>query len=76
MRGMPSLTSFVWADRWTGQFARHDNDRKRPRTTSEIYALNRAMAKRMEDVFVRRGIPVVPSIGASAFRAEVRSIAR
>ncbi|RDX55657.1 hypothetical protein OH76DRAFT_757959 [Lentinus brumalis] len=48
---------------WTGDSARHDNDRRRPRTTAEIYALNRAMAKRMEEVFVRRGIPVVPSIG-------------
>ncbi|OBZ76592.1 Endopolyphosphatase [Grifola frondosa] len=43
--------------------ARHDNDRMRPRTTAEIYALNRAMAKKMEDVFVSKGIPVIPSIG-------------
>ncbi len=46
-------------------FYRHDNDRKRPRTTAEIYELNQAMAKKMEDVFVRKGIPVVPTIGAS-----------
>ena len=45
--------------------ARHDNDRKRPRTTAEIYGSNRAMAGKMEEVFVRRGIPVVPSIGVS-----------
>lgn len=43
---------------------RHDNDRKQPRTTSEIYMLNRAMAKKMEDVFLSKGIPVIPSIGA------------
>ncbi|KAI0750846.1 Metallo-dependent phosphatase-like protein [Daedaleopsis nitida] len=48
---------------WTGDSARHDNDRKRPRSTAEIYALNRAMASKMEDVFVSKGIPVVPSIG-------------
>lgn len=43
---------------------RHDSDRKRPRTTNEIYTFNRAMAKRMEEVFLSRGIPVIPSIGA------------
>ncbi|KAH9853441.1 hypothetical protein C2E23DRAFT_867908 [Lenzites betulinus] len=47
----------------TGPAARHDNDRRHPRTTAEIYDLNRAMAKKMEHVFVRKGIPVVPSIG-------------
>ncbi|KAI0832451.1 Metallo-dependent phosphatase-like protein [Trametes gibbosa] len=57
-----------WADEidfviWTGDSARHDNDRRHPRTTAEIYDLNRAMAKKMEHIFVRRGIPVVPSIG-------------
>ncbi|KAL1946769.1 hypothetical protein VTO73DRAFT_14873 [Trametes versicolor] len=57
-----------WADEidfviWTGDSARHDNDRRHPRTTAEIYDLNRAMAKKMEHVFVRKGIPVVPSIG-------------
>ncbi|KAH9843836.1 uncharacterized protein C8Q71DRAFT_793476 [Rhodofomes roseus] len=41
----------------------HDNDRKNPRTTNEIYMLNRAMARRMEDVFLSKGIPVIPSIG-------------
>ncbi|KAM5532304.1 hypothetical protein V8D89_014062 [Ganoderma adspersum] len=70
-----SLTNYTfdfldreWADDidfviWTGDSARHDNDRKRPRTTAEIYGSNRAMAGKMEEVFVRRGIPVVPSIG-------------
>lgn len=42
---------------------RHDNDRKIPRTLKEIYALNRVMAKRMEEIFTSRGIPVIPSIG-------------
>ncbi|PCH41204.1 endopolyphosphatase [Wolfiporia cocos MD-104 SS10] len=48
---------------WTGDSARHDNDRKKPRTTNEIYMLNRAMARRMEEVFTIKGIPVIPSIG-------------
>ncbi|GBE79453.1 Endopolyphosphatase [Sparassis crispa] len=48
---------------WTGDSARHDNDRKIPRTTAEIYGLNRAITKRMEEVFTSKGIPVVPSIG-------------
>lgn len=34
-----------------------------PRPLDEILDLNRAVAKKMEDVFVRKGIPVVPSIG-------------
>ncbi|OCH94072.1 endopolyphosphatase [Obba rivulosa] len=48
---------------WTGDSARHDNDRKRPRTTAEIYELNRALSRKMETVFSSKGIPVVPSIG-------------
>ncbi|GJE84018.1 endopolyphosphatase [Phanerochaete sordida] len=57
-----------WADEvdfviWTGDSARHDNDRKIPRTLKEIYALNRVMARRMEEIFTSRGIPVIPSIG-------------
>ncbi|KAI0269150.1 endopolyphosphatase [Gloeopeniophorella convolvens] len=36
---------------WTGDNARHDNDRKLPRTMREIYELN------------RKGVPVVPSLG-------------
>ena len=47
---------------------RHYNDRKIPRTLKEIYALNRAMAQRMEEVFTSRGIPVIPSIGVSGMR--------
>lgn len=42
---------------------RHDNDRKLPRTTKEIYELNRAMARKMEDLFLSKGIPVIPTIG-------------
>lgn len=48
---------------WTGDSARHDNDHKLPRTTAEIYGLNRVITKKMEDVFTSKGIPVVPSIG-------------
>ncbi|KAJ7498910.1 hypothetical protein FB451DRAFT_1014537, partial [Mycena latifolia] len=42
---------------------RHDNDRKLPRTPSEIYDLNRAVATKMASIFTARGIPVVPSLG-------------
>jgi len=48
---------------WTGDNARHDNDRKLPRTPSEIYDLNRAVAAKMRKVFSNRNIPVVPSLG-------------
>lgn len=48
---------------WTGDNARHDNDRKIPRTPSEIYTLNRSVAERMERIFLHRGIPVIPSLG-------------
>ncbi|KAK0468387.1 Metallo-dependent phosphatase-like protein [Desarmillaria tabescens] len=48
---------------WTGDNARHDNDRKLPRTPSEIYDLNSVIAKRMEEIFSSRGIPVIPSLG-------------
>ncbi|TFK55714.1 hypothetical protein OE88DRAFT_1621507 [Heliocybe sulcata] len=70
-----SLTNFTldyldkkWTDDidfviWTGDNARHDNDRRRPRTTDEIYHLNRVMANKMQEVFLSKGIPVVPSLG-------------
>ncbi|KAJ7283642.1 endopolyphosphatase [Mycena rebaudengoi] len=48
---------------WTGDNARHDSDRKLPRTPGEIYDLNRAVATKMASVFTSRGIPVVPSLG-------------
>jgi hypothetical protein len=57
-----------WADAvdfvvWTGDSARHDNDRRHPRTPREIYDLNRMVAGWMREAFTRRGIPVIPSIG-------------
>ncbi|KAH7929456.1 hypothetical protein BV22DRAFT_1143330 [Leucogyrophana mollusca] len=70
-----SLTNFTfdfldehWSDEidfviWTGDNARHDNDEELPRTLDEIYDLNRVIAGRMEEVFLRKGIPVVPSLG-------------
>ncbi|EJD01156.1 uncharacterized protein FOMMEDRAFT_21595 [Fomitiporia mediterranea MF3/22] len=48
---------------WTGDSARHDNDREVPRTPDEIYELNRAAARRMNEIFTSRGIPVVPTLG-------------
>jgi len=42
---------------------RHDNDDDIPRPLDEIYDLNRAVAKKMEHVFLSKGIPVVPSLG-------------
>ncbi len=42
---------------------RHDNDRKLPRSTNEIYDLNRAVSRKMNEVFTSRGIPVIPSLG-------------
>jgi len=43
--------------------SRHDNDDHIPRQLDEIYDLNRAVAKKMKDVFLSKGIPVVPSLG-------------
>ncbi|KAI0307327.1 endopolyphosphatase [Multifurca ochricompacta] len=48
---------------WTGDNARHDNDRKIPRTLKEIYDLNSALAVEMENIFLKKGVPVVPSLG-------------
>ncbi|TFK43522.1 endopolyphosphatase [Crucibulum laeve] len=48
---------------WTGDNARHDNDRKLPRTPAEIYDLNRSVAGKMKKIFTKRGIPVIPSLG-------------
>ncbi|KAH7887732.1 Metallo-dependent phosphatase-like protein [Phlebopus sp. FC_14] len=70
-----SLTNFTldylqenWSDDidfviWTGDSARHDNDDDIPRPLDEIYNLNRAVAKRMEQVFSSKGIPVIPTLG-------------
>ncbi|WWC93041.1 uncharacterized protein L201_008005 [Kwoniella dendrophila CBS 6074] len=47
---------------WTGDNARHDIDRSLPRTTNEIFKLNRMVVSRMLDAF-GTDIPIVPSIG-------------
>lgn len=54
-----------------GMGYRHDNDRRHPRTTKEIYQLNRAVAKKMWDIFGSRGIPAVPSLGAFLLRLPI-----
>ncbi|WVQ75194.1 hypothetical protein IAR50_004805 [Cryptococcus sp. DSM 104548] len=56
-----------WADEidfvvWTGDNARHDIDRNRPRTPSEIFKLNRMIVDKMLDTF-GKDMPIVPSIG-------------
>jgi hypothetical protein len=43
--------------------ASHDNDRKIPRTLDEIFGLNNMLATAMEDIFLKKDIPVVPSLG-------------
>ena len=43
--------------------ASHDNDRKIPRTLDEISGLNSMLATAMENIFLKKGIPVVPSLG-------------
>ncbi|KAG2135743.1 uncharacterized protein EDB93DRAFT_1170667 [Suillus bovinus] len=55
-------------EHWTSEIdfvisPRHDNDDDLPRSLDEIYDLNRAVAKKMEHVFLKKGIPVVPSLG-------------
>lgn len=58
-----SRFSSLWPHR--SRSGRHDNDRKLPRTPSEIYDLNRAVASRMKKIFHSKGIPVVPTLGTS-----------
>ena len=41
----------------------HDNDRKIPRTLKEIFDLNSMLAMKMEDIFLKKGVPVIPSLG-------------
>jgi len=53
---------------------RHDNDPKLPRTPDEIYDLNRAVSAKMKDVFLSKGIPVVPSLGNNDVWPHVRRI--
>ena len=47
----------------TGDNARHDIDKSRPRTPSEIFESNTMVADRMARIFTSNGIPVVPSMG-------------
>ncbi|TYJ52439.1 hypothetical protein B9479_006949 [Cryptococcus floricola] len=56
-----------WADEidfvvWTGDNARHDIDRNRPRTPNEIFKLNHMIVDKMLDTF-GKDMPIVPSIG-------------
>ncbi|SCV05648.1 LANO_0H12112g1_1 [Lachancea nothofagi CBS 11611] len=56
---------------WTGDNIRHDNDRKIPRTESQIFELNEEMAHKFEKMFRRPNsadprdfaVDVVPSLG-------------
>ncbi len=41
----------------------HDSDRKIPRTLKEIYDLNGMLATEMENIFLKKGVPVIPSLG-------------
>jgi endopolyphosphatase len=61
-----------WADHidfvvWTGDSARHDNDRRHPRTNKEIYGLNRMVARQMREMFTKKGVAVIPSLGMIMF---------
>ncbi|KIK97145.1 hypothetical protein PAXRUDRAFT_825228 [Paxillus rubicundulus Ve08.2h10] len=48
---------------WTGDSSRHEDDDKLPRPLDEIYDLNRLVARQMQELFLSKGIPVVPSLG-------------
>ncbi|SCU94372.1 LADA_0G08152g1_1 [Lachancea dasiensis] len=56
---------------WTGDNIRHDNDRKNPRTESQIFDLNAQMAQKFEKMFRNPNsidprnfdVDVVPSLG-------------
>ncbi|KAF8913908.1 hypothetical protein CPB84DRAFT_1811392 [Gymnopilus junonius] len=52
-----------WANEIDFVVCTHDNDRKIPRTPSEINDLNRVIADKMDKVFTKQGVPVVPSLG-------------
>lgn len=41
---------------------RHEDD-KLPRTLDEIYDSNRAVVRKMQEVFSSKGIPVIPTLG-------------
>lgn len=46
---------------WTGDSARHDNDDKLPRSSKEIFDLNRWTLEKLEEAFP--GVPLVPTVG-------------
>ncbi|CCE86398.1 Piso0_004885 [Millerozyma farinosa CBS 7064] len=46
---------------WTGDNARHDNDRGFPRTENEIFEMNQHISNLMSNAF--SDIPVVPTVG-------------
>lgn len=56
---------------WTGDNIRHDNDRHRPRTESQIFEWNSIVAKKLEDIFKNKNslnprefdVPLIPSLG-------------
>ena len=46
---------------WTGDSARHDNDNRVPRSSKEIFELNRWVLSQLESAFP--GVPLVPTVG-------------
>ncbi|SPO22839.1 related to PPN1 - vacuolar endopolyphosphatase [Ustilago trichophora] len=46
---------------WTGDSARHDNDDKLPRSSKEIFELNRWTLQQLETAFP--GVPLIPTVG-------------
>ncbi|KAF9518808.1 hypothetical protein BS47DRAFT_1370951 [Hydnum rufescens UP504] len=56
-----------WADEVDFVICSHDIDNGHPRTPAEIYESNRMVADRMDDIFLSRGVPVVPSLGDFIF---------
>ncbi|SNX82253.1 related to PPN1 - vacuolar endopolyphosphatase [Melanopsichium pennsylvanicum] len=46
---------------WTGDSARHDNDDKLPRSSKEIFELNRWTLSQLETAFP--GVPLIPTVG-------------
>ncbi|GAC98985.1 hypothetical protein PHSY_006582 [Pseudozyma hubeiensis SY62] len=46
---------------WTGDSARHDNDNRVPRSSKEIFELNRWVLDQLETSFP--GVPLIPTVG-------------
>ncbi|KAF8341399.1 Metallo-dependent phosphatase-like protein [Cantharellus anzutake] len=70
-----------WADKidfviWTGDNARHDNDEGNPRTVDEIVHLNQMVADRMERIFLKKGVAVIPSLGNNDIWRELERVFR